>query len=203
MAKIIDKEMFEGIVNENIELKKQIKQFETKGKTVSKLKYDKLNEVFESFRAKYIENEKYLNTIKTDYLKLSDEHKKILSGTNAVSKSEFDNLVKAIEAEKEKAKQWERLYEQEKAKRNKLVIQTNFDTLTARIKELEEQLIQEQKKHSRKGTGRPRENTIPDTDIVKLREEGKTVRAIADTTKISTATINRILRDSKIQGQGI
>ena len=186
MAQIIDKDMFEGIVNENLDLKKQLQQLETKGNTVSKIKHGKLKEDFEAFRTKYIENEKLLNAIRADYLKLSDEHTKLLV-TGTVSKAEFDR-------EQQQKEQYQRLFEKEKEKRTK---QTDFDTLTARIKDLEEQLMQEQEKHSRKGTGRPRKGTTVDEEIVRLREEGKTVRAIADTTKISKATINRILKQSK------
>jgi len=223
MTKGIDKEMFNSIVNENLDLKKQITQLEGKGKTVSKLKYDKLNEAFEALRAKCIDTEKYLNTIKVDYLQLADEHKKIMSGTDAVSKSEYNNLVKAIETAEAKAKRWEQLFEKEKQKRNKLIeqYQNKIDTpaldeykklekehfilkaehegLTTRFRG-EINLRNEYKKlyeecQDKTKSGRKRKNDILDRDIITMKEGGKSLRTIAKETKLSVNTIRAILKN--------
>lgn len=64
-------------------------------------------------------------------------------------------------------------------------------------RELATQLTQEKDLHSRKGTGRKRNNATPDIEVIRLRQEGNTIKSINNLTGLSTATINRILKHSK------
>lgn len=79
-----------------------------------------------------------------------------------------------------------------------VIYQTEFEQMAINIKELEEKLKIEQEKHSRKGTGRKRTKGIKDHTIIQLRASGKTIREINAETGLSTATINRILKQNKL-----
>ena len=111
-----------------------------------------------------------------------------LKGNDTVSRAEFGGLLKQFEYEKQSKEQYKELLEKEKAKK-KTPDKADVNKLTLQIQEM-------QKKLSRQCSGRPRSSDTPDADIIKLRADGKTVTAISDITGISTATINRILRNS-------
>lgn len=60
------------------------------------------------------------------------------------------------------------------------------------------QVIQDlEDKLSRKGKGKPRNNNTTDTDVTTLRNEGKTIRDICSTTRLSSATVTKILSGKK------
>jgi len=112
-----------------------------------------------------------------------------LKGSNTVSRTEYDGVLKQLRREQKAKEQYMLLLEKEKVKK-KTPDKAEVNKLTLQIREM-------QKKLSRQSSGRPRSSDTPNTDIIKLRADGKTVKAISDISRISTATINRILRDSK------
>lgn len=186
------------LFDENMNLKKQLKQLETKKESVSRIKYDELKSQCQKTTTKFAAVE-------------SLEKKDNISGSDVVSKAEFEKM-------REHKNQWAKLYELQnmnlnysreriismeseieklndkktsnqdvEPKENNRVYRNEIDTLNNRIKELEEKL-------SRQGTGRPRENMTTDEEIIQLKSDGKSYREINKLTGVSTARIYSILK---------
>lgn len=146
--------------------------------------------------------------LQEENLKLRNQLESKLDSVDMVSKLEYDGLIKQMEQIKLVADQYKRLYDEIEYKYSCLKNehegqstlyrggQNTIVAMESRIKELESQLAIQQDKHSRKGTGRKREVDISDDEIIRLRKQGKTVKAISHDTGLSTATINRILANS-------
>jgi hypothetical protein len=137
-------------------------------------------------KARVEELERVNKTLNDSIYAIEQEKKQVLHGSSTVLQSDYEGLLKQLEREKQAAEQYEKLYENEKTKRNELKKRFNPDN---------EKLIKElQSKLSRKGTGKPRNNKTTDEDVLKLRNEGKTIRGIVALTGLSTATITKILK---------
>ena len=145
---------------------------------------------------------------------LEKEKKEILDGNDVVSKADYNNLIKQMQRETDLKTNWQLLYEKERVKRTDLndryrtekrqeqtysdvKCTTEYEAACERIRELEVQLQEEKDKHSRKGTGRKRNNETSDEKVVSLRRKGETVKSINEITRLSSATINRILKNFK------
>jgi chromosome segregation ATPase len=140
-----------------------------------------------ALKEKIEELEKTNKILNETIYNLEEEKKQMLHCSGIVTQSEYESLLKQIEREKQSVEQYKRLYEKEKTKRNELKKRFNPDN---------EKLLKElQQKLSRKGTGgKPRNNKTTDEDVLKLRNEGKTIRDIVKLTGLSTATITKILK---------
>jgi DNA repair exonuclease SbcCD ATPase subunit len=173
-------------------------------------------------KAKIEELERVNKTLNETIFTLEQEKKQVLQGSSTVLQSDYEGLLKQLEREKQSAEQYKNLYSKEKTKRNELKKRFNTDkenfkeqleekekfieTLRGTILELQtnkedlpsypasEEIEELRRKLSRKGTGKPRNNKTTDEDVLRLRNEGKTIRGIVALTGLSTATITKILK---------
>lgn len=257
------------LLDENMELKKQIQQLETKRQAVSKVKYDTLMGEYRKLQGEHVKTTKKMAAVENDFKKLSrelqetkeklldmkpsknSERIKALRGQlveqekvnnnlhdtiykleqekkpfwskmleeGFVTQDEYKGLLKQLDREKQLKEQYQRLYEEEKSKRNELkerfktekenpeFWEAQYQRVNSKLGYLEKftpqekSLIQQneelQRKLSRKGTGKPRNNNTTDEDVLRLKEEGNTIRDIVSLTGLSTATITKILKGFK------
>lgn len=151
-------------------------------------KIDSLQEQLEKCR----ENNDKLNE---DLQALRKQLEQERQGKEVVSKQDYENLKKQLAEAVFKKK----LFEDSSERYQKQLAECRSQDKQKEIDELKLQLQELKQRLSRPHLQGGRRISVSDDEIIKLRQEGNTVKAISEQLEIGTSTVNRILKDHNIR----